>query len=187
MTASHNAFHRDCSPRARPPRERGGYAAFGQRGRALVVAVAIAFLTPASAWAHDATAAGKPVMSELPDGARLIVLTDPSASEIDIDVFFRVGQSDEGRWPGINTLITRSWISATDNRGAALLQGDIARNGGVVGTASGPDWTEIWGGKPDSEAPGCGGRRLRVRQGGADLADESDFGAALRGGRRRGR
>ena len=92
-----------------------------------------------------------PTTEILPDGATLVTLPEPNAPGVVWDVFFRVGQGDEGPYHGIRSLLTRCWIGQTEWRSAPLLAGDLARVGASVGTACGPDWTEVWGASgPDS-------------------------------------
>jgi zinc protease len=114
----------------------------GRIGLALALAAAA---MPTLAQTVPVVADPVPDVSTLPDGARLVVLVLPKESRIVIDVFFRVGQSDEGRWPGIDALVTRAWAAGSDNRIAPLLQGDIARNGEGIGTSIDRDYTELWG------------------------------------------
>ena len=104
-------------------------------------AFALACALPVAARAATPTA---PDVSDLPDGARLIVLPDPAAKETVVEVFFRVGQADEGQWHGIDALITRAWTSGSDNRSAVLLQSDISRHGDAIGTTVQPDFVNLW-------------------------------------------
>jgi zinc protease len=86
----------------------------------------------------------KPVIVRLRDGARLVVLQEPTSPLVAVDVFFLVGRADEGVREGMNALIARSWGVESENRSAALLRNDIARVGSL-GTDFGNDWMEIWG------------------------------------------
>ena len=87
----------------------------------------------------------------LPDGTRLVVLSDPNAKQVAIDVFFRVGLADEGGLPGIRSLIARSWIGEAEFRSTPLLFSDIRRFGGGIGTGCAEDWVDIWSVGPSDE------------------------------------
>ena len=124
-----------------------------RHGVAATLTMSAVFFVGAAMGARVQAADPAPDVSTLPDGARLIVLPEPGETRIVIDVFFRVGQSDEGRYPGINSLIARAWTGGSDNRSAALIEGDIARHGTGVGTSAQSDYTEIWGiSAPDRES-----------------------------------
>jgi predicted Zn-dependent peptidase len=100
----------------------------------------------ARAAGNDPTPAAKvakPVVTRLRDGVRLVVLPEPNATSVAVDVFFLVGRADEGAKEGINALIARAWGGESENRSAALLRNDIARVGSL-GTDFGSDWMEIW-------------------------------------------
>lgn len=85
-----------------------------------------------------------PEVIPLDNGARLIVLHEPDAPFVAIDVFFRVGLADEGGNGGILSLLTRAWVTAAQGRNEVQLGGDIGRLGGNVGAWFDGDWTEIW-------------------------------------------
>jgi predicted Zn-dependent peptidase len=74
----------------------------------------------------------------------MVILPDPEATTIAVEVFFTVGLADERRYPGINALIARTWGGESENRYAPLLKADIARIGSL-GTDFSEDWVELWG------------------------------------------
>ena len=98
----------------------------------------------------DAAKSAKPVVMPLSNGLRLVVVPDPDATVIAVDVFFLVGLADEkglprtNALPGMNALIARTWGGESENRIAALLRGDVARIGSI-GTDFSEDWVELWG------------------------------------------
>ncbi|MDX1933729.1 MAG: pitrilysin family protein [Capsulimonadales bacterium] len=97
--------------------------------------------------ATNTTAPAAPVpatVQVLNNGVRLIVLPDPTADTVSVNVFFNIGRADERNHPGINALLCRTWGNASAFRTAPLLQNDIARVGSV-GTEYSEDWVEIWG------------------------------------------
>lgn len=102
--------------------------------------------------AFASPAAPKMEAETLPDGTRLVVLSDGDAQGVAVDVFFRVGLADEGGLSGVRSLLARSWISEAKFRSTPLLFSDIRRFGGGAGTDCGDDWVEIWSVGPSDEA-----------------------------------
>lgn len=91
-------------------------------------------------------------VSRLQNGAKLVMLYDPDSPIVAIDVFFRVGLSDEMQRPGITALITRAWFSDGRYRTANQLRRDIGAFGTGVGSRFGGDFAEIWSVSESSEA-----------------------------------
>ena len=100
--------------------------------------------------AADAAPTPKLETETLPNGTRLVVLSDASEDLVALDAFFRVGLADEGGLGGVRSLIARSWVGEAEFRSAPLLLSDIARFGGGIGTGCAEDWVDIWSvGKSD--------------------------------------
>ena len=93
-----------------------------------------------------------PEVTRLPNGACLVTLSQPASPLVVIDVFFRVGVDDEGKTPGITSLVTRAWFSDGRYRSAHQLQRDIGAFGTGVGSLFGGDFAEIWSVSGSSEA-----------------------------------
>jgi zinc protease len=85
-----------------------------------------------------------PEITRLTNGAKLVTIYDPQSPVVAIDVFFRVGMSDEVQKSGITALITRAWFSDGRYRSAKQLRRDIGAFGTGVGSSFGGDFAEIW-------------------------------------------
>ncbi|GAB4466470.1 MAG: pitrilysin family protein [Armatimonadaceae bacterium] len=87
---------------------------------------------------------GKPIVSRLASGLRIVTVPVPDADTVAVEVFFQVGLVDQKNQSGINALLTRAWGQDTESRYGPLLRNDVARIGSV-GTDLSEDWVELWG------------------------------------------
>ncbi|MBC8102960.1 MAG: insulinase family protein [Cytophagales bacterium] len=119
--------------------------------RTILISLALLILLPGIPGTRRAAAA-VPEISRLRCGASLVTLYEPNSAAVAIDVFFRVGLSDEGRNPGITALVTRAWFSDGRFRSANQLRRDIGASGSGVGSYFGGDFAEIWSVSGTSDA-----------------------------------
>ncbi len=80
----------------------------------------------------------------LANGAELIVVPDPSADGVTLNVLFRGGTSaDPPRLAGLASLTAQILTHSTRNRTREELSGDLNRMGAEIGAAAGPDYTTV--------------------------------------------
>jgi predicted Zn-dependent peptidase len=80
----------------------------------------------------------------LANGAELIVIPDPVADQVTLNILFRGGTSaDPPRLAGLASLTAQILTHSTRNRTREELAGDLNRIGAEIGAAAGPDYTTV--------------------------------------------